>query len=74
MVVQRGLFDKMAGDEQSLPRLLVPRYRPMVVPPNDWRSYDSVREKRHHSGQTRRAGLVDAVRRLGSLLMLSEWR
>lgn len=41
--VQESVFSKMSGDDELIKRVLVPRFRPMVVPPREWQSFDSVR-------------------------------
>lgn len=43
MRVQESVFSKMSGDDELIKRVLVPRFRPMVVPPREWHSFDSVR-------------------------------
>lgn len=41
--MQESVFSKMSGDDELIKRVLVPRFRPMVVPPREWHSFDSVR-------------------------------
>ena len=43
VVMDETVFKSMTELDEGMGGFLVPRFRPMVVEPSEWRSYDTVR-------------------------------